>query len=501
MKKINVADFIDSVATALQYISYTHPTDFVEALQRAFDEEDNPPAKGALLQLLVNSKMSMLNKRPVCQDTGVANVYVKMGTGVSLYCADGSDVPALETLVNEAIGRAYNDPRNPLRATVIEDPLGRRTNTRNNAPGVVNVQIVGGDVFDVTVAAKGGGGDVKARFKMLTASDSVADWIVSEIPKLGAGWCPPGVLGVGVGGGGPEDTMRLAKESLFTPIDIEELRLRGPQDKEEELRLELMDRINDLGIGAQGLGGKTTVLDVKVNTAPCHAAMQPVAIIPNCAATRFISFSLDGSGPARMPETDPSIWASIPDSFNSAEGIRVDLDTLSSDGVKQWKTGQLLLLSGKLLTGRDAAHKRLVDLLDRNEPLPVSLENRVIFYVGPVDPVEDEVIGPAGPTTSARMDKFLRQMMGQGLLASVGKAERTKAAVDVIKEFGAAYLIAVGGAAYLASKSVVSSRVVAFADLGMEAIYEFEVKDMPVTVAVDAEGKSIHKYIPISTSY
>ncbi len=501
VKYIDIADFVDSVAAALQYVSYTHPPDFVGALQHAHERETSPAAKNALLQLLVNSKMSALARRPVCQDTGVANVYVKMGMDVRFHDPRGGRLPGLDDLVNEAIARAYTDARNPLRATVIADPLGARRNTRNNAPGVVNVQLVEGDRFEVVVAAKGGGGDVKARFKMLTASDSVADWIVSEIPKLGAGWCPPGVLGIGVGGAGPEDTMRMAKESLFSPIDIQTLKQSGPSNEEERLRLELFERINGLNIGAQGLGGCTTVLDVKVHTAPCHAAMQPVAIIPNCAANRFVRFELDGSGPASLPVVPLEVWRDIPDLLSVDEGVKVNLETLTREEVGRWETGELLLLSGKILTGRDAAHKRLEAMLAQGQELPVDLRNRVLFYVGPVDPVGDEVIGPAGPTTSARMDKFLRCTMEQGVLATIGKAERTRAALDTISELGGAYLIAVGGAAYLASKSIVASCVVAFEDLGMEAIYEFDVVDMPVTVAIDARGKTVYRHVPISTAY
>ncbi len=500
MRQIEASDFVASVAAALQYVSFTHPPDFVRALRRAHDAEAAPAARNALLQLLVNSKLSAWRGRPMCQDTGVASVYVSMGTQVVLRDSRGRDVPGLSTLVDQAVAMAYTDPRNPLRATVVSEPLGRRANTRDNTPGLVEVELVAGDRFEVTVAAKGGGGDVKARFKMLTPSDSVADWIVGELPKLGAGWCPPGVLGVGIGGVGPERTMQLAKRSLFSAIDIDEIRRREPANDSERLRVELWERINALGIGAQGLGGATTVLDVKVLTAPCHAAMLPVAIVPNCAATRFVRFELDGSGPAEMPEVDYQVWAGIPDALDD-DGIRVDLDTLSADQVRAWRAGQRLRLCGRLLTARDAAHKRLAEILACGGPLPVDLRGRVIYYVGPVRPVAGEVSGPAGPTTSSRMDKFLPAMLANGVLATIGKAERTRGAVDSIRRHGSAYLVAVGGAALLAARSIVSSRIVAFEDLGMEAIYEFVVKDMPVTVAIDAGGQSIHRYIPITAEY
>lgn len=501
MKTIDAEDLVSSIADALQRMSYTHPEDFVSALKKAHEQESCAPAKNALLQLLINSKMSRQAKRPVCQDTGVANVYVRLGMDVRLTHRSGQPLPALQQLVNEAVARAYTNPANPLRATVVRDPLGTRQNTGNNAPGLVNVELVEGETCEVIVAAKGGGGDVKARFKMLTPGDSVADWIVDEIPRLGAGWCPPGVLGVGVGGTGPEETMRLAKEALFDPIDIDELLARGAQTPEEALRIELYTRINALKIGAQGLGGDTTVLDVKVKTAPCHAAMMPLALVPNCAATRFMRFRLDGSGPAVFDEPSDTLWDDIPDNASVVTGERINLNTLSKDTVKQWKKGQNLLLNGKLLTARDAAHKRLHALLAEGKSLPVGLKNRALFYVGPVDAVGDEVIGPAGPTTSARMDGYLDEMMEQGLLVSIGKAERTRPAVEAIKKHQGAYLIAVGGAAYLAAKCIVSSKTLAFEDLGMEAIYEFEVKDFPVTVAVDAEGKSIHPFIPLQSGY
>ena len=501
MKTLYVEDLAASVTAALQQVSHTHPADFVAALKRARDRETQPAARGALEQLLVNSRMSRQARRPVCQDTGIANVYLKLGVEVRLATKDGNAVPGLRYVIDEAVGRAYTDPDNPLRATVVADPLGRRRNTRNNAPGLVHVELVAGDAIEVVVAAKGGGGDVKARYKVLTPSDSIVDWILNEIPTLGAGWCPPGVIGIGVGGAGPDETMRLAKEALYTPIDIDGLLAKGAETPEESLRVELYQRINDLKIGAQGLGGDTTVLDVKVASAPCHAAMLPVALIPNCAATRFVRFSLDGQGPARFEAEDETAWDDIPDQLSVPDGIRVDLRSLAKGDVAGWRRGQTLLLNGALLTARDAAHKRLHQMLERGDPLPVDLRDRVLFYVGPVDAVRDEVIGPAGPTTSARMDGYLDEMMGLGLLATVGKAERTQPAVDAIRRHRGAYLVAVGGAAYLASRCIVASRVVAFEDLGMEAIYEFEVRDFPVTVGVDATGASLHRYIPIRSEY
>lgn len=492
MRVIQAGDIVKSIADALQYVSYYHPADFVEALKSAYEKETSAPARNALLQLLVNSKLSAQAHRPVCQDTGVAHVFFKMGMDVRIESKERTPTPSLQTLANEGVAQAYLFAKNPLRASMIRQPLGQRKNTGDNTPAIVHVELVEGDGFEVTAVAKGGGGDVKARYAMLNPSDSVADWVVSQLPGMGAGWCPPGVLGLGIGGT-PEQAMLMAKRALFTPIDIQTLQTKAGLDEVEQLRLEVFERVNALGIGAQGLGGDATILDVKVETAPSHAALLPVALMPNCAATRFISFSLDGSGPAEFTPPDPSVWEGIPSEMPTADGRRVDLDTLSPEEVRTWKAGELLLLSGKLLTGRDAAHKRMAETLARGEALPVPLKNRAIYYVGPVDPVEGEAVGPAGPTTSTRMDKFMPALLEQtGLLVSVGKAERGPLAIDAIKKAGAAYLVAVGGAAYLVSKAIESARVLAYEDLGMEAIYEFVVRDMPVTVAVDARGRTIH---------
>jgi fumarate hydratase class I len=424
----------------------------------------------------------------------VVHVFACIGMDARIQGADGSLTPTLQDLANRAVARAYGWPANPLRASMIDEPLGRRVNTRDNTPAILHLEWVEGDRMQLTVAAKGGGGDVKARFTMLNPSDSVADWVVGQLPGMGAGWCPPGTLGIGVGGS-PEQAMLLAKRALFAPIDMPELRRRGAATPAEALRLEVHERINALGIGAQGLGGDTTVMDVKVAEAPTHAALQAVAMVPNCAATRFVSFELDGSGPAVLDAPDPALWDGLPDALPLDGGRVVDLDTLTPAQVASWRAGELLLLSGTLLTGRDAAHKRLADMLARGEPLPVDLRNRAIYYVGPVDPVAGEAVGPAGPTTSNRMDKFLPALLQQtGLLVTIGKAERGPAAVAAIRAAGAAYLVAVGGAAYLVSKAVRAARVIAFPDLGMEAIYEFQVRDMPVTVAIDARGTSVHKF-------
>lgn len=498
MTTIHTEDLTDSIADALQFISYYHPADFIRALKGAYELEDGPAAKNAMLQLLVNSRMSAMGKRPICQDTGVAHVFVEIGMEVRFATRAGGAPPSLQAVVDEGVRRAYGSDTNPLRASMVSSPLGARRNTRDNTPGIVHVEMMAGSTVAVTVVAKGGGGDVKARFATLNPSDSPADWIVDQLPGMGAGWCPPGVLGIGIGGS-PEQAMLLAKKSLFSEVDLPELRRRGPATPAEALRLEVADRVNALGIGAQGLGGLTTVLDVKVMEAPCHAATLPIALIPNCAATRFVKFVLDGSGPATLTPPDPAVWDGIPDAMPDSGGIHVDLDTLDKVGVARWNVGQTLLLSGKLLTGRDAAHKRLADMLAKGEPLPVDLRNRAIYYVGPVDAVRDEAVGPAGPTTSTRMDKFVAPLLEQtGLLVMVGKAERGPNAIDAIRRNGAAYLVAVGGAAYLVSKAVRSARVVAFADLGMEAIHEFEVRNMPVTVAVDAGGHSIHRIFEIA---
>ncbi|MFD4838710.1 fumarate hydratase [Achromobacter sp. NPDC058515] len=492
MRVVLAADIETSIADALQAISHTHPADFVQALKAAHARESKAPARHALLQLLVNSKLSARARRPVCQDTGVVHVYARMGMDLRIRHDGAGPTPSLQTLANRAVARAYGCAQNPLRASMIRDPLGARSNTRDNTPAIVQVELVEGDELALTVVAKGGGGDVKTRYAMLNPSDSVADWVISQLPGMGAGWCPPGVLGLGIGGT-PEQAVALAKRALFNPIDMPDLLERGAATPEERLRIDVHRRVNALGIGAQGLGGDTTVLDVKVATAPSHAALLPVALVPNCAATRFVSFDMPAAGPAAIPAPDPATWDGIPDALPAQEGRRVDLDSLTQAEVARWSAGDTLLLSGKLLTGRDAAHKRLADLLDQGEPLPVPLRGRALYYVGPVDPVAGEAVGPAGPTTATRMDKFMPQLLAQtGLLVTIGKAERGPQAIAAIKAHGAAYLSAVGGAAYLVARTIRSARVVAFADLGMEAIYEFEVRDMPVTVAVDARGRSVH---------
>jgi fumarate hydratase class I len=494
MTRIAQEDLQDSLHEALQFISHHHPVDFLRALRRAWETETQPPARAAIEQLLINSRLSALGRRPLCQDTGVVQVFLRVGAGVQFIRRDGAPPRSLQAVVDEAVHAAYIDPINPLRATMVADPLGRRLNTRDNTPAVVFTEIVEGDRLEVLVAAKGGGGDVKARFATLNPSDSVADWVLSQLPGMGAGWCPPGVLGVGIGGS-PEQAMLLAKLSLFDPIDIDLLRARGASDASEALRLDLHRRINALGIGAQGLGGLNTVLDVKVRTAPCHAAAIPVALVPNCAATRYLRLELDGSGPANIEPPSLSEWDGIPEHFDPVDAVRVNLDQLSRTEVGGWRVGQTLLLSGRTLTARDAAHKRLVDLLERNEPLPVQLRDRVVYYVGPVDAVAGEAVGPAGPTTATRMDKFVERLLADtGLLAMIGKAERGPEAVASIRRHGAVYLSATGGAAYLLSKSIRAARVVAFEDLGMEAIREFELVDFPVTVAVDAAGRAIHAF-------
>lgn len=497
IRRILARDVVQSIADALQFISYYHPSDFVQALKRAHARETKAPARTALLQLLINSRLSAQAHRPVCQDTGIVHVYFRMGMDVRVEAPDEGVTPSLQTLANRATARAYGHPDNPLRASMISDPLASRTNTRDNTPAIVHVELVEGSGFDVTVAAKGGGGDVKARYTMLNPSESVADWVVEQIPTMGAGWCPPGAIGVGVGGS-PEQAMWLAKRAVLEPIDIDELQSRGPANAAEALRLELYERINGLGIGAQGLGGDITVLDVKVAQLPSHAALKPVAIMPNCAATRFISFSLNGEGPAEFEPPPLSIWDDIPDHLPVLGGRKVNLDVLDQDEVANWRTGETLLLSGRVLTARDAAHKRMADALEHGEPLPVDLRNRALYYVGPVDAVANEAVGPAGPTTSTRMDAFMPLLLERtGLLVTIGKAERGPIAVDAIKARGGAYLMATGGAAFLISKSIRRARVLAYDDLGMEAIHEFEVVDMPVVVAVDSTGRSIHRYFNI----
>jgi fumarate hydratase class I len=476
MTTIREEDFIQSIADGFQYISCYHPPDYIAALAEAYEREESAAARDAMAQILVNSRMSAEGRRPICQDTGIGVVFLKVGQQ-SRIDSDRS----LQELVDEGVSRAYTDPDNTLRASVLADPAGQRSNTRDNTPAVVHVELVPGDSIDVRLAAKGGGSENKSKFVMLNPSDSIVDWVLQTVPKMGAGWCPPGLLGIGIGGTA-EKAMLLAKEALMDHIDIHELQQRGPANRIEELRLELYEKVNALGIGAQGLGGLTTVLDVKIRDYPTHAASLPVAMIPNCAATRHVHFVLDGTGPARL---DPPALA--------------DCDTLDRAEIATWKPGQQLLLSGKMLTGRDAAHKRIAELFERGEPLPdgVDFTNRVIYYVGPVDPVRDEVVGPAGPTTATRMDKFTDMMLERtGLICMVGKAERGPAAIESIRRHKAAYLMAVGGAAYLVSKAIRSARVVAFEELGMEAIREFEVEDMPVTVAVDADGNSVHQSGP-----
>jgi fumarate hydratase class I len=490
MTVIRQEDFIASVAGALQYISYYHPVDYITSLTEAYQREQSPAARDAMAQILINSRMCAEGHRPICQDTGIVNAFVKLGMDVHFEPGPGEEPKDLQEMVDEGVRRAYLDPDNKLRASVLADPAGARTNTRDNTPAVVTVDLVRGATVEVTVAAKGGGSEAKSKFAMLNPSDSIVDWVLKTVPAMGAGWCPPGILGIGIGGTS-EKAMLLAKESLMDPIDIQDLIARGAKTTAEKLRLELYDKVNRLGIGAQGLGGLTTVLDVKVLDYPTHAANLPVAMIPNCAAMRHAHFVLDGSGPVFLDPPSLEAWPKLTHDVSGAR--RVNLDTVTREQAATWKPGEVLLLTGKLLTGRDAAHKRLTDMLKRGEKLPVDFRNRFIYYVGPVDPVRDEVVGPAGPTTATRMDKFTRQMLAEtGLLGMVGKAERGPEAVDAIREFGAVYLMAVGGAAYLVSKAIRGSRLLAFKDLGMEAIYEFDVKDMPVTVAVDAKGTSVH---------
>ena len=490
MTTIQQEDLIQSVADALQYISYYHPVDYIKSLAAAYEREESAAAKEAMAQILINSRMCAEGHRPICQDTGIVTVFLEVGMDVRWADATMS----LEDMVNEGVRRAYNHPDNKLRASVLADPAGKRQNTKDNTPAVVNMKVVPGGTLDVIVAAKGGGSEAKSKFAMLNPSDSIVDWVLKTVPTMGAGWCPPGMLGIGIGGTA-EKAMLLAKEALMEPIDINELKARGASNRAEELRLELYEKVNALGIGAQGLGGLTTVLDVKVKDYPTHAANLPVALIPNCAATRHAHFTLDGSGPVALDPPSLEDWPKL--TYDASKGTRIDLDTLTPQDVASWKPGQTLLLNGKLLTGRDAAHKRMVDMLNKGEPLPVDLKGRFIYYVGPVDPVRDEVVGPAGPTTATRMDKFTEQVLAQtGLLGMVGKAERGPAAIEAIKTHKSAYLMAVGGAAYLVSKAIKAASVVGFADLGMEAIYEFEVKDMPVTVAVDSEGTSVHQTGP-----
>jgi fumarate hydratase class I len=491
MTTIRQEDFIASIADAFQYISYYHPLDYIQALGAAYEREESPAAKDAIAQILTNSRICAEGRRPICQDTGIAVVFLKVGMNVHWDAR-----MSVQDMVNEGVRRAYNHPDNKLRASVLLDPAGARRNSKDNTPAVVHYEIVPGEHVEVICAAKGGGSENKSKMVMLNPSDSIVDWVLKTLPTMGAGWCPPGILGLGIGGT-PEKAMLLAKESLMAPVDIHELKARGPQNRIEELRLELMDKVNALGIGAQGLGGLTTVLDVKILDYPTHAASLPVAMIPNCAATRHVHFELDGSGPAVLTPPRLEDWPAVTWQADEKQATRVYLDTLTKNQVAEWQPGQVLLLNGKMLTGRDAAHKRIHDLLAKGEKLPVDFTDRIIYYVGPVDPVRDEVVGPAGPTTATRMDKFTRMMLEKtGLIAMVGKAERGPTAIEAIKDNRAAYLMAVGGAAYLVSKAIKSARVVAFEDLGMEAIYEFEVRDMPVTVAVDSTGTSVHETGP-----
>jgi fumarate hydratase class I len=491
MTVIKEEDLIESIADAVQFISYYHPADYIAHLARAYEREQSPAAKDAMAQILTNSKLCAEGRRPICQDTGIVNVFLKIGMDVKF-----DTQLDLQALCDEGVRRGYLNPDNPLRASVLDDPLFSRKNTRDNTPCILSVELVPGNTVDVQVAAKGGGSENKSKFAMLNPSDSLVDWVLKTVPTMGAGWCPPGMLGIGVGGTA-EKAMLMAKQSLMDDIDMYELLQRGPSNKLEELRIELYEKVNALGIGAQGLGGLTTVLDVKIKTFPTHAASKPVALIPNCAATRHVHFVLDGSGPAELKRPSLSDWPDVNWAPDYKASKQVDLNKLTKEEVASWEPGQTLLLSGKMLTGRDAAHKRIQEMLAKGESLPVDFTNRVIYYVGPVDPVREEVVGPAGPTTSTRMDKFTDMMLEQtGLIAMVGKAERGPVAIESIQKHQSAYLMAVGGAAYLVSKAIRGAKVVAFEDLGMEAIYEFDVVDMPVTVAVDARGTSVHNTGP-----
>ncbi|MCG9736587.1 fumarate hydratase [Shewanella insulae] len=490
---IKQADLIESVADALQYISYYHPKDFVDAMAEAYEREESAAAKDAIAQILINSRMSAEGKRPLCQDTGIVTCFVKIGMGVKW---DKTDM-TVQQMVDEGVRRAYTNPDNPLRASIVADPAGGRKNTKDNTPSVVHVEMVPGNHVEVAIAAKGGGSENKSKMVMLNPSDDIAEWVEKTLPTMGAGWCPPGMLGIGIGGTA-EKAAVMAKEALMDPVDIHELQAKGAETAEEKLRLDIFERANKLGIGAQGLGGLTTVLDIKIKSAPTHAASKPVVMIPNCAATRHVHFHLDGSGPAELETPKLEDWPEI--TREAGEGVRrVDLNTVTQADIEQWKSGDVLLLNGKMLTGRDAAHKRIQTLIESGEGLPegVDFTGKFIYYVGPVDPVGGEVVGPAGPTTATRMDKFTDLMLDKtGLMGMIGKAERGPATVESIKKHKAVYLMAVGGAAYLVSKAIKKSRVVAFEDLGMEAIYEFDVTDMPVTVAVDSEGVNAHETGP-----
>ena len=490
MTVIRQQDLIQSVADALQYISYYHPADFIKAVKEAYDREESKSAKDAMAQILINSRMCAMGHRPICQDTGIVTVFVKVGMDVG-WDADMS----LSDMINQGVREAYTHPDNILRASILADPDGARTNTGDNTPAVIHYEIVPGDKVEIDVAAKGGGSEAKSKFAMLNPSDSVVDWVLNVVPTMGAGWCPPGILGIGLGGTA-EKAMLMAKEALLEHIDIHDLQAKGAENRNEELRLELFDKVNALGIGAQGLGGLTTVLDIKIKDYPSHAANKAVAIIPNCAATRHVHFELDGTGPAQLEAPNLDDWPDI--TWETDDTVRrVNLDTVTQQDIEQWKPGDTLLLSGKMLTGRDAAHKKMTDILVRGEQLPVDLTGRFIYYVGPVDPIGEEAVGPAGPTTATRMDKFTRTMLEQtGLMGMIGKAERGQTGIDAIRDNKAVYLIAVGGAAYLVSKAITRAEVIAFPELGMEAIYEFEVNEMPVTVAVDTSGESVHRIGP-----
>ena len=491
MTTIKQEDFISSIADAFQYISYYHPLDYIQALGKAYEREESAAAKDAIAQILTNSRMCAEGKRPICQDTGISVVFLKVGMNVRW-----ESTMSVTDMVNEGVRRAYLHPDNKLRASVLSDPAGARKNTKDNTPAVIHYEIVPGDDVEVICAAKGGGSENKSKMVMLNPSDSIVDWVLKTVPTMGAGWCPPGILGIGIGGT-PEKAMLLAKESLMAPCDIHELLERGPSNRIEELRLELYDTVNSRGIGAQGLGGLTTVLDVKILDYPTHAASLPIAMIPNCAATRHVHFHLHGDGPAKLEVPNLADWPQVSWTADTEKSKRVDLDKLTPEEVASWKPGQTLLLNGKMLTGRDAAHKRIADMLAKGEKLPVDFTNRVIYYVGPVDPVRDEAVGPAGPTTATRMDKFTRMMLEKtGLIAMIGKAERGPVAIEAIRDNKSAYLMAVGGAAYLVSKAITNAKEVGFEDLGMEAIYEFEINDMPVTVAVDSTGISVHNTGP-----
>ena len=490
MTVIRQDDLIESIADALQFISYYHPLDFIQAIHCAYEREESQAAKDAMAQILINSRMCAMGHRPLCQDTGIVNVFMKVGMDIQW---QGS--MSVTDMINEGVRQAYNHPDNLLRASILADPDGARRNTGDNTPAVISYEIVPGNKLVIDVAAKGGGSEAKSKFAMLNPSDSVVDWVLQEVPKMGAGWCPPGMLGIGIGGTA-EKAMLLAKESLMESINIQELQDRGPSSRAEELRLELFKKVNDLGVGAQGLGGLTTVLDVKVKDFPAHAANKAVALIPNCAASRHTHFTLDGSGPAKQTPPNIEDWPKI--SWEIGDSVRkVDLGKVTKNDLLDWMPGETILLSGKILTGRDAAHKRIVEMITDGEKLPVDMTGRFIYYVGPVDPVREEIVGPAGPTTATRMDKFTCTLLEKtGLIGMIGKAERGPSAIDAIRDHKAIYLMAVGGAAYLVSKAIIGAKVVAFEDLGMEAIYEFEIVDMPVTVAVDTNGESVHRTGP-----